>query len=86
VRLISARLELGQLIYKVTRHWRSWKEGAAWDTAIYAQASDLRLARLCGSAAVPIPMRVQGTTAAVPIATGEDTLRLRVMVGFDVVR
>jgi uncharacterized protein YggE len=43
--------------------------------------------RKVGSAA-PISMRAQGATAAgpVPIATGEDTLRVRVMVGFDVVR
>jgi uncharacterized protein len=60
---------------------------------IYAQASGLRLGPIIwireeGGSALPMPMRAQGATAAgpVPIATGEDTLRARVMVGFDVVR
>jgi uncharacterized protein YggE len=61
----------------------------------YAQAAGLRLGPIIwireeGASAAPIPMRAQGATAAgpVPIATGEDTLRARVMVGFgfDVVR
>ena len=80
---------VGAAYYKVTRHWRSWKEGATWDTAFYAQASDLRLGRLCGSGRrVDRPRPAQGTTEAgpVPINTGEDTLQARVMVGFDVVR
>jgi uncharacterized protein YggE len=58
----------------------------------YAQAAGLRLGPIIwireeGASAAPIPMRAQGATAAapVPIATGEDTLRARVMVGFDVV-
>jgi uncharacterized protein YggE len=60
---------------------------------VYAQASGLRLGptmwiREEGGSAAPISMRAQGATAAgpVPIATGEDTLRVRVMVGFDVIR
>jgi len=59
----------------------------------YAQAAGLRLGPIIwireeGASAAPIPMRAQGATAAgpVPIATGEDALRARVMVGFDVVR
>jgi uncharacterized protein YggE len=41
-----------------------------------------------GVSAAPIPMRAQEATAAgpVPIATGENTLRARVIVGFDIVR
>jgi len=41
-----------------------------------------------GGSAAPIPKRAQGTIASgpVPVATGEDPLRVRVMVGFDVVR
>ena len=60
---------------------------------VYAQASGLRLGPIMwvkeeGGSATPIPMRAQGASAAgpVPIATGEDTLRVRVIVGFDVVR
>jgi hypothetical protein len=60
---------------------------------VYAQASGLRLGPIMwireeGGSAAPISMRAQGATAAgpVPIATGEDTLQVRVMVGFDVVR
>ena len=60
---------------------------------VFAQASGLRLGPIMwireeGGSAAPIPMRAQGATAAgpVPIATGEDTLRVRVMIGFDIVR
>ena len=59
----------------------------------YAQASGLRLGPIMwireeGVSAAPIPMRAQEATAAgpVPIATGENTLRARVIVGFDIVR
>jgi uncharacterized protein len=60
---------------------------------VYAQASGLRLGRVIWITedpgfAPPIPMRAQGASTAmapsVPIATGEDTLRVRVTVGFDV--
>jgi uncharacterized protein len=60
---------------------------------VFVQASGLRLGPIMwireeGESAAPIPMRAEGATAAgpVPITTGEDTLRVRVMVGFDIVR
>jgi uncharacterized protein YggE len=62
---------------------------------VYARASGLRLGRVIwitedSGFAPPFPMRAQGASAAmaapVPIATGEDTLRARVTVGFDVAR
>src|SRR5262245_23189224 len=58
---------------------------------VYAQASGLRLIGVSwiteeGGSVPPIPMRAQRETVAagVPIATGEDTLRVRITVGFDV--
>ena len=60
---------------------------------VYAQAAGLRLIGVNwitedDGSAPPIPMRAQRETAAagVPIATGEDILRVRVTVGFDVAR
>jgi len=61
---------------------------------VYAKASGLRLGRVLWITedpgfAPPLAMRRQGAAAAamaapVPIATGEDTLRARVTVGFDI--
>jgi uncharacterized protein YggE len=60
---------------------------------VYAKASGLRLGRVLwitedAGFAPPPAMRRQGAAAAmaapVPIATGEDTLRARVIVGFDI--
>src|SRR5262245_31226540 len=60
---------------------------------VYAQAAGLRLMGVNwitedDGSAPPIPMRAQRETAAagVPITTGEDILRVRVTVGFDVAR
>jgi uncharacterized protein YggE len=62
---------------------------------VYAQASGLRLGRVIWITedpgfSPPSPMRAQGASAPmaapVPIATGEDTLRVRVTVGFDIAR
>src|SRR5262245_58876316 len=60
---------------------------------IYAQAASLRVMGVSwitedDGSAPPISMRAQRETAAagVPIATGEDILRARVTVGFDVAR
>jgi uncharacterized protein YggE len=62
---------------------------------VYAHASGLRLGRVIwitedSGFAPPIPMRAPGAATAmaapVPIAIGEDTLRVRVTVGFDVAR
>jgi uncharacterized protein YggE len=60
---------------------------------VYAQAAGLRLMGVNwitedDGSAPPIPMRAQRETAAagVPIATGEDILRVRVTVSFDVAR
>jgi uncharacterized protein YggE len=59
---------------------------------VYAQASGLQLGRVIWITedpgfAPPVPMRALGGSAAmpapVPIATGEDTFRVRVTVGFD---
>jgi uncharacterized protein len=62
---------------------------------VYALASGVQLGRVewireDSGFAPPVPMRAQGATAAmaapVPIASGEDTLRARVTVGFDIAR
>jgi uncharacterized protein len=62
---------------------------------VYAQASGLRLGRIVWITedpgfAPPIAMRAPGAPAAmaapVPIAPGEDTLRARITVGFDIAR
>ena len=58
---------------------------------VYARASGLRLGRVewitedTGSAP-PVPARVLAAPAPVPIASGEDTLRVRITVGFDIAR
>ena len=57
---------------------------------VYSNASGLHLARVAwitedSGIAPPIPMRAQAASAAaVPIATGEDTLRVRITVGFEI--
>ena len=60
---------------------------------VYAQASSLQLRRVewiteDAGFAPPGPMRAQGASVpmavSVPIATGEETLRVRVTVGFDI--
>ena len=63
---------------------------------VYAQASDLRLGRIlwvtedAGMRSQPILMRAQSAPAAkltsTPIEAGDETLRARVSVGFDIVR
>jgi uncharacterized protein YggE len=58
---------------------------------VYARASGLRLGRVewitedTGSAP-PVPTRVLAAPAPVPIASGEDTLRVRITVGFEIAR
>lgn len=58
---------------------------------VYARASGLRLGRVewitedTGSAP-PVLARVLAAPAPVPIASGEDTLRVRITVGFDIAR
>ena len=59
--------------------------------AVYAHASGLQLGQIewiseDSGFAQPIPMRAQGASSAVPIATGEDTLRVRITVGFAIAR
>ena len=57
---------------------------------VYANASGLHLGRVAwitedSGLAPPIPMRASAASAAaVPIATGEDTLRVRITVGFEI--
>jgi len=60
---------------------------------IYTHASGLRLGQVKwiiedGGVVPPIPMRAQAGSAAmaapVPIATGEDTLRVKITVGFEI--
>jgi uncharacterized protein YggE len=62
---------------------------------VYARASGIQLGRVEWIAedsgfAPPVPMRSQAssgaTGASVPIASGEDTLRVRITVGFDIAR
>ena len=62
---------------------------------VYAHASGIQLGRVewiteDSGFASPVPTRAQGASAAmaapVPISSGEDTLRLRVTVGFDIAR
>jgi uncharacterized protein len=58
---------------------------------VYAKASALKLGRVewiaedTGSGP-PVPMMARAAAAPVPIASGEDTLRVRVTVGFDIAR
>ncbi|HEY1361188.1 MAG TPA: SIMPL domain-containing protein [Xanthobacteraceae bacterium] len=58
---------------------------------VYAKASGLRLGRVewitedAGSGP-PLPVTARAAAAPVPIASGEDTLRVRVVVGFDIAR
>jgi uncharacterized protein YggE len=58
---------------------------------VYAKASGVRLGRVewitedTGSGP-PAPMMPRAAAAPVPIASGEDTLRVRVTVGFDITR
>jgi uncharacterized protein YggE len=62
---------------------------------VYARASGIKLGRVewiteDSGFTPPVPKRAQGGSAAmtapVPIASGEDTLRARVAVGFDIAR
>ena len=63
---------------------------------VYARASGVQLGRVewiteDSGLAPPVPMRAQGASAAmaattVPIATGEDRMRVRVTVGFEIAR
>jgi len=58
---------------------------------VYAQASGVQLGRVewiteDGGVGRPVPMMARTAAAPVPIATGEDTLRVRVSVGFDMAR
>jgi uncharacterized protein YggE len=58
---------------------------------VYAKASDVRLGRVqwiteeTGGGPPVMPM-ARAVAASVPIATGEDTLRVRVTVGFEIAR
>lgn len=59
---------------------------------VYTRAAGVQLGRILwitevsGNAA-PVPLRAQSATAmALPIATGEDTMQVRVTVGFDIAR
>src|SRR5262249_3966027 len=56
---------------------------------IYAKASDVRLGRVewiteDTTSRAPVPTVLRSQAAPVPIAAGEDTLRVRVTVGFDI--
>jgi uncharacterized protein len=59
---------------------------------VYAKAAGVRLGPVqwitedTGGAPGPVPMMRAAAAAPVPIATGEDTLRARVTVGFDIAR
>ena len=59
--------------------------------AVYANTSGLQLGRIewiteDSGFAQPVLMRAQAASSAVPIATGEDTLRVRITVGFAIAR
>jgi uncharacterized protein YggE len=59
--------------------------------AVYAHASGLQLGQIewiseDSGFGQPVPMRAQGASSAVPIATGEDTLRVMITVGFAIAR
>jgi len=58
---------------------------------VYAKASGVRLGRVewiteDTGGGPPVPTTTRAAAAPVPIASGEDTLRVRVTVGFDVAR
>ena len=58
---------------------------------VYAKASGVQLGRVewvteDTAAGPPVPMMMRAAAAPVPIATGEDTLHVRVTVGFDMAR
>jgi uncharacterized protein len=62
---------------------------------VYAHASGIQLGRVewiseDSGFAQPVPMRSPGASAtmpaSVPITSGEDTLRVRITVGFDIAR
>ena len=58
---------------------------------VYARASDVKLGRVewiteDGGGGPPVPMMARGNVTSVPIATGEDTLRVRITVGFEIAR
>ena len=58
---------------------------------VYAKASGVRLGRVewiteDSGSGPPAPMMARTAAAQVPIVSGEDTLRVRVTVGFDITR
>ena len=58
---------------------------------VYAKAAGVKLGRVewiteDSSVASPVPVMARAQAAPVPIAIGEDTLRVRVTVGFDIAR
>ena len=58
---------------------------------VYAKAAGVQLGRVEwiteeAGGAPPVPMMARAQAASVPIATGEDTLRVHVTVGFDIAR
>ena len=58
---------------------------------VYAKAASVKLGRVewiteDSSVASPVPVMARAQAAPVPIAIGEDTLRVRVTVGFDIAR
>ena len=59
--------------------------------AVYAHTSGLQLGQIQwitedSGFAQPVSMRAQGASYAIPIATGEDTLKVRITVGFAILR
>jgi uncharacterized protein YggE len=58
---------------------------------VYAKAAGVQLGRVewiteDSGVASPVPVMARAQAASVPIAIGEDTLRVRVTVGFDIAR
>jgi uncharacterized protein YggE len=59
--------------------------------AVYAHTSGLQLGQIewiteDSGFAQPVPIQAQRASSAIPIATGEDTLRVRITVGFAIAR
>jgi uncharacterized protein YggE len=94
--------DLGNIVFLVSDPSKALDQAreAAIDNArhkaeIYTKASGLQLGKVVWITedpgfASPIPMRTQGASAAmaapIPISTGEDTLRARITVGFEIAR
>jgi uncharacterized protein len=100
-RLVTAGVtDVGNIVFLVSDPSKALDQGreaaiadARRKAEVYAQASGLRLGRVIwitedSEFAPPIAMRAPRASAAmpVPIATGEDTLQVRVTVGFDIAR